>query len=435
MVIPFKSDSFILYNTLQDTILVIDSELLHALERCEIPEEYCTALKSTGMIVEEGIQEDLLYQFLHHSQKYGTSVTYFTVLPTYACNLQCPYCYEKAGTVLSTSMSEKTAEEVSLFLRKMAKKNRSNVVLLKFYGGEPLLNKEAIFTIYDSLSEVAQKNNVGFYIVLQTNGTLLTEQVIEKLKPHLWTVEVTLEGDMDLHDTIRVYKKGGGTYQDILRAVDLLLKKGVHTAVRINASQAEHLDILLQDMKARGLNQDNLSFYITQTSDFGLDSFFTDDILCLQDERKSVALIPELRKVVDKNGFTPNLTVYDTVQRKKVLPCNSEKAGNYVVDPFGDIYLCFFTAGKKEFCAGTIGPKGEVTWNPQFYEVMARNPVEFAECRTCKLLPMCGGGCHIRAYQKEGTYQAPHCGTTKEMAEERIKLYLRQKYPERFGGL
>ena len=116
-------------------------------------------------------------------------------------------------------------------------------------------------------------------------------------------------------------------------------------------------------------------------------------------------------------------------------PCGSEKKGKYVIDPFGDVYLCFFTAGQKEHCIGTISQGGTVQWNTSFYEIMGRNPLQFPECYHCNLLPMCGGGCHIRAYKQRGMYNAPHCGSTKELAEERIKLYLKQKYPGRFGGL
>jgi uncharacterized protein len=436
--IPTESSMFILYNTLKDTILLVDDELKEALEASTsvtIPKEHQAILKKAGMLVGDDIQEKSIYQYMFNSTKYNASGTYFVVLTTYACNLNCPYCYEKAGTVLSHAMDEKTSENVSLFMKTMVKENKSCHTLLKLYGGEPLLNVDACFTICDALSDLSHKNNTGFYIVLQTNGTLLNEEIVERLSEHLFTVEMTLEGDKDYHDTIRTYKKGGGTYEDIMNAVGILLSENVHVSLRINASEPEHLDALLKDMKKRGLQDENLTFYVTQTSDFGLNQFFTDDILCLHDEKRAIDLIPELRTVVDTNGFRQNLLTYDTLQRQKILPCNSEKRGRYVIDPFGDVYLCFFTAGQKEFRAGTIEQGGTIQWDSNFYDVMLRSPLQFAECRECRLLPMCGGGCHIRAYKQNGTYLAPHCGSTKELAEERIKLYLQQKYPERFGGL
>ena len=436
VIIPTESDTFILYNTLKDNILLIDSELKEALEKKSItlPDEYIPVLKKAGMIIDDDVQEDFIYQYMYNSRKFDASTSYFIIFPTYACNLQCPYCYEKSGSVLSHSMNVETAENVSLFMKKMAEENKSSHILMKLYGGEPLLNDEAIFLIYDAVSKFA-KEGIGFHIVLQTNGTLLTAETIDKLSGHLWTVEVTLEGDKELHDTIRFYKKGGGTYEDIMNAVQLLLQKNIHTALRINASEADHLDALLKDMKKRGVGGRNLSFYVTQTSDFGLHEMFTDDALCLRDEKRAVDLIPELRAVVDKNGFRQNLTTFDTLQKQKIIPCNFERKGRYVVDPYGDVYLCFFTAGQKEHSIGTVGQGGTVEWNSNFYDIMKRNPLEFAECQHCALLPMCGGGCHIRACKNEGTYLAPHCGSIKEMAEERIKLYLRQKYPERFGWL
>ncbi len=434
MYIPYE-DKFILYNTLEDTILLADRELKEALEKGCIPEEFVQPLKKTGMITDMP-REDLIYTYMYNSAKFETSTTYFTFLPTYACNLQCPYCYEKAGTVLSHSMDKTMSENVSQFMKKMVEENRSRDILLKLYGGEPLLNTDAIYPVYDALSDYSHTSKTGFYIVLQTNGTLITKEIINTISNHLWTVEMTLEGDKSHHDTMRVYKKGGGTYEDIMKAIEILLDSNIHVALRINVSDPGNLDVLLKDMKERGIPGERiLSLYITQTSDFGLEQFFTDDLLCLHDEKKSMALIPELREVVDKNGFRKNLVTFDTLQRKKILPCNSERKGMYVIDPHGDVYLCFFTAGQKEFSMGSIKEKGEISWNPSYYEIMSRNPSDFAECRSCPLLPMCGGGCHIRAYKQKGSYSNPHCGNTKEVAEERIKLYLRQKYPQKFGGI
>lgn len=437
MFIPTESNTYILYNTLSDNILVVDEELKKALEEnmFTMPQEQLTVLKKAGMIVDDTREERRIYQYMYSSAKYSTAETFFIVLPTYACNLNCPYCYEGAGTVLSHSMDKETSENVSLFMKKMLEKNRSRTILLKLYGGEPLVNCESVFMLCDALSEFSKESGTGFYLVLQTNGTLLTEEIIERVSEHLITVEMTLEGDKEYHDTIRVYKRGGGTYEDIMNALRLLLERKIHTALRINASEAERLDVLLQDLKRRGFGGQYFSMYVTQTSDFGLHQFFTDDVLCLHDEKRALDLIPELRAVVYRNGFRQNLTTFDTLQRQKILPCNSERRGRYVIDPFGDVYLCFFTAGQKEHSIGSIGTGGTIEWNSNFYDVMGRNPLEFSECRQCALLPMCGGGCHIRAYTTKGTYLAPHCGNTKEMAQERVKLYLRQKYPERFGGL
>ncbi len=431
--IPIGTNKYILYNTLSDCILLADTELKEALEStCDIPDEQLAVLKRTGMVIDDTFQEEKIFSYLYNSKKFNTSETYFTFLPTYACNLQCPYCYEKAGTILSHSMDKKTAENVSIFMEKMVEENRSRDILLKFYGGEPLLNTDVCFTIYDALSQLSDKD---FHLILQTNGTLLTEEIIERFSDHLAAAEMTLEGDKDYHDTIRVYKKGGGTYEDIMNSINRLLESDNHVTVRINASEPVHLDLLLKDLNERGIKGKNFSFYITQTSDFGLGQFFTDDASCLHDEERAVTLIPELRAVVNDHQFNQNLMTYDTLQRQKIIACNSERKAKYVIDPYGDVYLCFFTAGQKEFSVGTIKEEGNIVWNPSFYEIIARNPLDFSECRYCKLLPMCGGGCHIRAFNQKGSYFQYHCGNTKEMAEKRVKLYLQQKYPQRFGGL
>lgn len=434
MIIPFEADTFILYNTLHDTILIIDTELKEALEKKCIPKEYVPSLKKTGMLCDN--TQEAIYNYLYNSAKFETSTTYFTFLPTYACNLQCPYCYEKAGTVFTHSMDMDTANNASLFMKKIAEENKSSNIALKLYGGEPLLNSDVIYPVFNVLSEYSKTTGTGFHILLQTNGTLLTKELVDAIADHLWTVEMTVEGDKLRHDTIRVYKTGGGTYEDIMNSITLLLNAKIHVALRVNVTDPNSLDALLKDMHNRGIPGDSpFSFYVTQTSDFGLEQFFTDDGLCLHDEKRSIELIPELREVVYENGFKKNLVTYDTLQIKKILSCSAEKKGTYVIDPFGDVYLCFFTAGQKEFNVGTIKKGGTIVWNPRFYQVMSRHPLTNAECQQCAVLPMCGGGCHIRAYKQKGSYMQCHCGNTKEIAQERIKLYLRHKYPERFGGL
>lgn len=431
-------DEYILYNLLHDSILAIDGELKKIIEREDFEKMNDSALVETlkrcGVIVNDDTDERRIYLYKYTKEKFSPAYSLFIVLVTFACNLSCPYCYEGAGKVMTKSMDEKTVLRTMDFIKKKSFDDHTGEVVLKLYGGEPLLNPQSCYVLLKDLRAWGNEKGIKISTILQSNGTLLKKDLINLLSPYITAVEITLDGPPEKHNQSRHYKKGGKTYEDILENVRLLVYSGVNTVLRLNVNSPQELALMLDDFGNRGVKESPyISFYTAQISEYGLCEFFTDDDLCLMDESRALEMIPQVRKVIREKQWQDKYHFYNTVRQQKLVACNNEKNGRYVIDPHGNIYKCIFWAGHDEYRVGALGDRGE-EWDSAYYDILARNPMEFKECRACEYLPSCGGGCSMRAFIRNKTFRSSYCGSVKKMANKRILLYLREKYPEKFSG-
>lgn len=93
--------------------------------------------------------------------------------------------------------------------------------------------------ILSKLKEHCDNNNISFHSSVITNGTLLTEDIVCQLeKYNCIHMQLTLDGMKALNDNRRPYKTGAGSFDDIISAIQLLLKhKTVRCTIRINVDK------------------------------------------------------------------------------------------------------------------------------------------------------------------------------------------------------
>ncbi|MBU7000970.1 MAG: SPASM domain-containing protein [Theionarchaea archaeon] len=426
---------YVVYNTLHDSILIADTELKNVLESDaadSLDEEYCTILKNMGMITEDALDEKQILSYRYHREKYSSPYAVFVIFPTLACNLACTYCYERSSELPQQTMDDETLRATISFIRERSLEDNVKTILIKLYGGEPLLQSDGCYTICKEISTWAKAYGLHVAVVLQTNGTLLSETVVNQLAPYLTYVELTVDGPQEAHDSARVYKDGSGTYNHIMDALGRTTAREIHTVLRINVKNDQDLKEVLSDLTNRGFRGNkNVQFYYAQTSDFGLCELFGNNKLCFEDENRALDMLPQLRTTIEELGWSPQLEMPDVIQKQKFVSCNNEKKARYVIDPSGDLYLCFFRAGQKEYRAGSLKDPGY--FGPLYYGMLTREPLQFEECASCVYLPLCGGGCAMRAYEKEKTFQTNDCGSIKDITQKRILLYLKRRYPQKFG--
>ncbi|MGM9677156.1 MAG: SPASM domain-containing protein, partial [Butyricicoccus sp.] len=92
----------------------------------------------------------------------------------------------------------------------------------------------------------------------------------------------------------------------------------------------------------------------------------------------------------------------------------------FSIDSHGDIYKCHRVLGKgKKYSSGNI--KTGIIKN-NIYQYFCNTKLSLPECETCKVLPICQGGCKINAY----TYHDIHaCVPTKPILNQLILYYAR----------
>lgn len=145
-----------------------------------------------------------------------------------SCNLKCAYCYylEKSCLYKDGAAQMMSDDMLELFTRRYMEAQTSNQVLFTWHGGEPLMRplsfyKKAI-SLQKRYAHGRQVNNV-----IQTNGTLLTDEWCEFFKENGWLVGVSIDGPQEFHDAYRLTRSGKPTWEKVMAGIDLLKKHGV----------------------------------------------------------------------------------------------------------------------------------------------------------------------------------------------------------------
>ncbi len=146
---------------------------------------------------------------------------------TLKCNLRCVHCYANAGRRVN-ELTTKEAKEMIDDLASM------KIPVLLFSGGEPLL-REDLF----ELAEYAVKK--GIPCSLSTNGTLITEEVAEKLKEAGFSyVGVSIDGLKETNDRFRGVN---GAFDRAFEGLINAKNAGIMTGIRFTVTKYNIKDV------------------------------------------------------------------------------------------------------------------------------------------------------------------------------------------------
>jgi uncharacterized protein len=172
---------------------------------------------------------------------------------------------------------------------------------------------------------------------------------------------------------------------EILHAVELLKAYAISARLRvhINDKSIPSLDSLLERLK--NVVNEKIEVYAAPLRSFSHKNQCHDFI-----ERYAGDQIAMTRVVEEKfrKAGIPN--------KEFIIPrffhCGAVTESHYVIDFLGDVYKCFVVAGDERFKIFNIRDETPL---PIFYDFMGFDPTHVEKCRTCKMLPLCGGGCLV----------------------------------------
>lgn len=159
------------------------------------------------------------------------------------CNLACKYCYylEKNKLYPTAQRHLMSDEMLEQFIREYIEAQTMNQVLFTWHGGEPLLRS---IDFYRKALSLQQKYAGGRRIdnVIQTNGTLLTDEWCEFFAQNHWLVGISIDGPQPDHDHYRLTAAGKPSWQKVMQGIKLLKKHGVewNAMAVVNAYNANH---------------------------------------------------------------------------------------------------------------------------------------------------------------------------------------------------
>ena len=169
---------------------------------------------------------------------------YVMLKPTGAhCNLACKYCYylEKNKLYPTAQRHLMSDEMLEQFTREYIEAQTMSQVLFTWHGGEPLLRS---IDFYRKALSLQQKYAGGRRIdnVIQTNGTLLTDEWCEFFAQNHWLVGISIDGPQPDHDHYRLTAAGKPSWKKVMQGIKLLKKHGVewNAMAVVNAYNANH---------------------------------------------------------------------------------------------------------------------------------------------------------------------------------------------------
>lgn len=159
------------------------------------------------------------------------------------CNLACKYCYylEKNNLYQNSHRHLMSDETLEQFTREYIEAQTMPQVLFTWHGGEPLMRS---IDFYRKALALQKKYAHGKQIdnVIQTNGTLLTDEWCEFFAKNHWLVGISIDGPQEYNDHYRVTPAGKPSWEKVMQGIQLLKKHRVewNAMAVVNAYNAEH---------------------------------------------------------------------------------------------------------------------------------------------------------------------------------------------------
>lgn len=420
----FNNKSYI-YNTLSSAILAVPENIITSLKDNAIQRldsETCLILNKNGVLVDIDADETSIYEYYYNSVQYNsaTEELRLVILPTYQCNLRCSYCFEDCKD-LNFKLDNKKIEQIGLFTENelCAPLRVYKKISLTLFGGEPLIYKEECISLTNKLRDIADKYILDFESKIITNATLIEEDLIKRLiLPNKMRIQITLDGDKEIHNERRIYKSGRGSFEQIQNAILLLNQYGckelIDLRLNIDKNNLTSVETVFKEFH-------NLCdyMYIGLLRAVGNNSCHTN--ACISDNDYMINIRPKLKPIYEKYKKELHYIPFG-----KKRPCALNRPNSFIIDANLDVYKCDNLVGARKHSVGQI-VEGKLIKTPQYYNQLTWSPFHSETCRKCKLLPVCASDCAYRCLLYTNSMNNHHCALTESELIEKLKLHIADK--------
>lgn len=363
-------------------------------------------LIANGYLVTYGQDELAQVQQTYFAQRHDRSALALTIAPTMACNLACGYCFQGLNKDL-----RKLDERVPNAIVDMVKRQTGTLRSLNvtWYGGEPLMAKKEIFALADHLIAHCDRHGIQYSSSIVTNGYFLTPDIARQLWVRRCTsAQVTVDGVEETHDKMRPLTSGRGSFRTIMENLGNVLDEtplGISLRVNVGTRNVGECNDLLDEFDQRGFaRRGNFSLYFSPIDAATAESgtaweegmtrwAYNEALLALGTRARQLGLSAPIDAPKGIMGM-----------------CVAARDNGFVITHNGDVHKCWETAHDPRKRIGTVFDPDSFEASPNTALWRAWSPFESDVCKSCKILPMCGGFCgHRFLYQGVGNDHALPC--------------------------
>lgn len=186
-------------------------------------EEAIVAGKSTELL-EQLLDKSAFNEFGNNEVSTDSFCTLHLLLNE-KCNFHCKYCYSAEGR----SSAELNMEQIKTTLCYFLSSERNAVkdrTIMFMGGGEPVLSWKLLEEATLYAEELAKEQNVKLHFSLTTNGSIMTDKMLDFIKEHNFTVQISFEILPEIQNAQR------GLYDVVAANLVRLTEKGINNYVR-----------------------------------------------------------------------------------------------------------------------------------------------------------------------------------------------------------
>jgi heme b synthase len=329
---------------------------------------------------------------------------------TRSCNLACVHC--RASAEYGPYEGELSTQEVFRVMDEVASFSKPVIILT---GGEPLLRRD----IFDLASYGSAK---GFRMVMATNGTLLNEEIVQKMKASgIQRISISIDGPTaETHDAFRKVK---GSFEGSLRGIEMAKRGGIEFQINTTITQLNLQWI--PDSLRLAVDLGAVALHIFLLVPTGRGKELRDQEISALDYEKTLHWFYEQ---IDRVPLQLKATCAPHYYR--ILRQQAKKEGKKMIlrehgldamtrGCLGGISFCFIShlgqvqpCGYLELnCGNVMEKRFRKIWEESEIFKNLRNTDGYqGKCGRCEFRKVCGG-CRARAYEISGEYMAeePYC--------------------------
>lgn len=251
---------------------------------------------------------------------------------TNKCNLKCPYCF-----VMKNSEEKFDKELINTIIKNLENAEVMRVILT---GGEPFINQDKLFYILNKLS------HRRFGIIISSNGTLITEDLAERIKKYVSCVQISLDGKRITHDSI----KGEGSFKKTIRGIKNCKKNNILVQVNIVPTKKNINQILEIAKLCEILGVDRLQLFPLIPRGGGIMVF--DEFRVDLKEIKSVYRYCQMKKE------RKNWNISIGLSRRHLV-----KGSCILIEPDGSVYSPSYDSGESLYAGNIINKSLLSMWD------------------------------------------------------------------------
>lgn len=331
------------------------------------------------------------------------------------CNLRCAYCYvSKSGE----PMDDETGHAAVDGVFRSALAHGFRAVKLKYGGGEPTLNWPLVRSLHNRAQLLAARHNLELREVVLSNGTLLTEGMMDWLRGEDVRLMISLDGVGAAHDGQRPFADERSSFATVARNVDCALARGLMPYLSITVTA--HNSAGLPDAVAFALERE-LPFNLNFVREPGVrrvgNLSYSDDHIVTGLKAAFAVIEAELprRRLID--GLVDR-SAFGALHEH---PCGAGR--NYmVIDCRGRVTRCQMAMDQPVTDVWADDPLQAVReWHEGFQNISVDEKVG---CRDCTWRYWCAGGCPLLAYRTtcRSDVPSPYCTVYKALYPDVLLL-------------